>query len=76
MRGDAKQPHTHAVWWRYESKGKVVTAWHSPPKLYCSERSAIMAAKDLNRYYTTEDLGNFMRHIALPLGQHPNTLNL
>jgi hypothetical protein len=69
-----KGPFTPAVWWRYKTNGVTVWSWHTPPRQYRSERAAMMAAKDLNAYYTTKELGNFIQHVALPLGVHPDTV--
>lgn len=68
----SRAPFTHAVWWRYQNQGRIVSAWHDQPRLYRSEKAARMAARDLNKFYTNTDMGCFMYHVALPVGPHPN----
>lgn len=67
------RPFTHHVWWRYENGGRVVSGWHDEPKKYRSFRAAMMAATDLNKYYTLPELGVFLRHVVLEVGEHPST---
>lgn len=67
------KPFTHAVWWRTQTPNGLISTWHDKPRLYRSEVSARMAARDLNRFYTDRDMGNYCYHVALPIDMHPDT---
>jgi hypothetical protein len=67
--------HSWHVWRRYMRENDTpMTAWHSEPKKYRSERAARMAERDLNVAYTFQ-VGR-VQHIALPRGVHPRDLYL
>lgn len=38
--------HTHSVWWKFNGSG-----YNYPPRLYKSEKAALMAQKDLSKEY-------------------------